>query len=361
MITHTKCLTITTEPKNYSVDKVVSIPTIVKDKDWAMRKLLHSVFSDFRKGFEGKELVKCNDKEEEYIAESYFWEESLALLGDREEVRRYRHSIDAISDDFWQAIFDCKHILSKSKETPFLPKPYNGYIDEELALCHLDYSSWCNFFNLQERNYSCVNDLYAICALTTIMGRTPHWCYSHWENSKILALIQALEPCKRINMYKRFIRTIEELHKLGYEKIRIVPSMAPTGLSWRCFITTKKNTSKRCGAMLATPFNAGEWEKTVIPTNGFFKWNMMELSPYENALKFIKEYPFMAQNGKGKDTAYFLWFKKVVRECYHFLLPITYEEYWNCLEDNCLRLVGFVSTDKTLPMPPPGDSDELYY
>lgn len=361
MNTHTKHIIITTQPKDISVDKVVSIPTNVGDRDWAMRKLLHSIFSDFRKGYEGNVLVKCHDKEEEYIAESYYWEESLALLGNHEEIRKYKHSIDNISDDFWQAVFDCKELLRSSKETPFLHKPQQGYIDELLALCHLNYSRWCNFFNFKEGDYSGVNDLYAICAQTTLMGRTPHWCYSHWENSQILALIEALEPCQRINMYKRFIRTIEELHKMGFEKIRIVPSMAPTGLSWRCFITSKKNTSKKCGAMFSTHFSMEKWGKTVIPTNGFFKWNMMELSPYENALRFIKEYPLIAEEGKGNDSEYSQWFKKVVRECYHFLLPITYEEYWNCLEDKQLRLVGFAYTDKTLPFPPPGEGDGLNY
>lgn len=340
--------------------KIVEIPYNAEDKDWAMRKLLHGIFSDFRKGYDGKVYVLCHNEEEEYIAESYFWEESLALLGTRDEVKKYRHTINTIPESFWYAVFNCKDELSKQRETPFIEEgEYKGFVDELLALCKLDYMNWHQFFNLRPDDYSKINDLYALCAESTFIGRVPHWTDKHCDNSEILKVIEAIYPAYQLRMERMFLRTIEELHKMGYEKIRIVPSMAPTGLAWRCTITTKQNTSNKCGAMMGDHF---PWNsKEVYMSNGMFPWKMMELSPYDNALKFIKEFPVIAKGGKGCDHEYAQWFKKVIRECYHYRFPISFEEYWNCMEDHCLHLTGYWPSKENLPFPPPGDGKGLCY
>ena len=189
------------------------------------------------------------------------------------------------------------------------------------------------------------------------MGRTPHWTDRHWDNQKILSLLKAMDRAYNFNSYRRFIRTIEELHRMGYEKIRICPCTSPNGMAWRCTITTKENTSKKCGAMLAGKYDEDE----TVRSNGNFKWNMMEMGPYDNALKFVKVYPQIAAKGRGEDNEYASWFKTVVRECYHYNLPTTYEDYYNCLEDRKIRLLGPNSSKRTLPFPPPGDGEGLFY
>lgn len=88
---------------------------------------------------------------------------------------------------------------------------------------------------------------------------------------------------------------------------------------------------------------------------------MMEMGPYDNALMFVRQYPQIAIKGRGEDKEYASWFKKVVRECYHYNLPTNYEDYYNCLEDCKIRLLGPNSSKRTLPFPPPGDGEELFY
>ena len=74
--------------------------------------------------------------------------------------------------------------------------------------------------------------------------------------------------------------------------------------------------------MLADNYN----EQEVFRSNGNFKWDMMKMVPYDNALKFIREYPQIAAKGRGLDREYASWFKKVVRECYHYSYPFHLQE-----------------------------------
>lgn len=351
-------ISIILDGEEFEAEKICRINKFAEDKDWSIRQLLHTIFSDFRKGKRVPTVVICNDEEELFIAESYFLEESLALIGTRETVKAFKHKIDTLPNDFWNAIFSKMKELESSSETPFLDEPWNGYIDELLTLCTIGkYLGWVSCFNFEPEDFSSINDFYCLCVLSTFMGRTPHWTDRHWDNQKILSLLKAMDRAYNFNSYRRFIRTIEELHRMGYEKIRICPCTSPNGMAWRCTITTKENTSKKCGAMLAGKYDEDE----TVRSNGNFKWNMMEMGPYDNALKFVKVYPQIAAKGRGEDNEYASWFKTVVRECYHYNLPTTYEDYYNCLEDRKIRLLGPNSSKRTLPFPPPGDGEGLFY
>ena len=351
-------ISIILDGEEFEAEKICRINKFAEDKDWSIRQLLHTIFSDFRKGMRVPTVVICNDEEELFIVESYFWEESLALIGKRDTVKAFKHKIDTLPKQFWNAIFSKEKELENSTETPFLDEPWNGYIDELLALCNIgDYLKWVSCFDFSADDFSSINDFYCLCVLSTFMGRTPHWTDRHWENQKILSLLRAMDSAYRYNSYRRFIRTIEELHRMGHEKIRICPCISPSGLAWRCTITTRENTSKRCGAMLSNNYN----EREVLLSNGNFEWGMMEMGPYDNALMFVRQYPQIAIKGRGEDKEYASWFKKVVRECYHYNLPTTYEDYYNCLEDCKIRLLGPNSSKRTLPFPPPGDGEGLFY
>lgn len=358
MNTFSPYISIVRDGEDFEAESVFIFNENADDKDWQMRKLLHTIFSNFRNGDRVSTAVICNDDEEMFIAESYFWEESLALLGPRDVVKAFKKKVDELPKEFWDAIFSKENEMEKSSDTPFLDAPWNGYIDELLALCDIgNYANWISCFRFKPEDYSSINDFYCLCVLSTYMGRTPHWTDSHWDNQRILSLIKAMDKMYHFNPYRRFIRTVEELHRMGYERIRICPSTSPTGLAWRCAITTKANTSKRCGAMLSSEKN----KDLVFLSNGSFPWEMMSKSPYDNALKFIKSFPTIAEKGKGLDEKYASWFKKVVRECFHFQLPTAYGDYYHCWEEGKMRLMGFGHTNRTLTLSPAGEGDGLDY
>ena len=41
---------------------------------------------------------------------------------------------------------------------------------------------------------------------------------------------------------QKLLFMVQEIHKRGYEKLRVIPSLSPSGLSWRCLfiVDTKK-------------------------------------------------------------------------------------------------------------------------
>ena len=41
----------------------------------------------------------------------------------------------------------------------------------------------------------------------------------------------------------RLVAMVQELHKAGYQRLRIAPAMAPSGLHWRCAISHAGNVA----------------------------------------------------------------------------------------------------------------------
>ena len=47
---------------------------------------------------------------------------------------------------------------------------------------------------------------------------------------------------------------VTELHRRGFERLRIAPYMAPSGLYWRCCFVPKAYTARSNGAVVASAF-----------------------------------------------------------------------------------------------------------
>jgi hypothetical protein len=47
---------------------------------------------------------------------------------------------------------------------------------------------------------------------------------------------------------QRVLSMVAELHKLGYQRLRIAPGMSPSGAYWRCLITPVTNILTSHGA-----------------------------------------------------------------------------------------------------------------
>lgn len=66
---------------------------------------------------------------------------------------------------------------------------------------------------------------------------------------------------------------VQELHKRGYEKLRVVPSLSPSGLSWRCEFVTNSGKS----------FCASNWIEKFVGSK-----NEIKHTPQKLADLFIK-------------------------------------------------------------------------
>ena len=107
---------------------------------------------------------------------------------------------------------------------------------------------------------------------------------------------------------------VAELHKMGYEGLRIAPFLSPSGCYWRCVILPASMTSPTHGARLAR-----DDDYELLPRyssadeDNYFGWRHMKpKTPLILARRFIVEFPKFAAQGKHPDPAYVGWFTRML-------------------------------------------------
>lgn len=111
----------------------------------------------------------------------------------------------------------------------------------------------------------------------------------------------------------RVVSMIHELHKRGFQKLRALPTLSPSGSYWRCLITYAEN-SDRAGL----PISWDEPSDLVVGYStgqgtSYFGWSGFENSTArELADHFIKVYPDLTQRGQGRDWEYAGWFVELL-------------------------------------------------
>lgn len=151
----------------------------------------------------------------------------------------------------------------------------------------------------------------------------------------------------------RVLSMVHELHKLGFQRLRIVPGMAPSGAAWRCTITHRGNILRSHGAL------AGVWQHDA-PTyssamgNEYFGWSDAHRDTARVlAHKFLGRFPDHASPGRGEDFEYAGWFCTVLAAAERGVLPVAYDDDWGLEAPRRLATTG----DVWLPLPPGGDAD----
>ena len=122
---------------------------------------------------------------------------------------------------------------------------------------------------------------------------------------------------KAIRDAARLIAMVHELHKAGYQRIRICPSMAPNGIHWRCTISYADNVaSDGCG------FGGDPDGQVARYTSGdgarYFGWTDGErLTARQMAHRFLEAFPAIAEKGAGRDWPYAGWLTDVLGYAEH--------------------------------------------
>ena len=148
---------------------------------------------------------------------------------------------------------------------------------------------------------------------------------------------------------------VGELHKRGYERLRISPGMSPSGMHWRCSITPDTNISPRNGALIVA-FSEKGAHYSSSQLNQYFQWTDAALSDVEDlADKFIERFPAICKAGKGEDRNYREWYSSLLRVTEHGAFPIAYADW--PLEEGYLTLVRGGDTF-WMRLPPPGKAHE---
>ncbi len=129
----------------------------------------------------------------------------------------------------------------------------------------------------------------------------------------------SLQPPKELALRDaaRMIAMVHELHKAGYQRIRILPAMAPSGVHWRCTITDAGNFTPD-GLGLRDPHGDRVARYTSGDGARYFGWDDgPTLTARLLAKRFLSAFPVIAEHGAGRDWAYAGWLTDVLGRAEH--------------------------------------------
>ena len=118
-----------------------------------------------------------------------------------------------------------------------------------------------------------------------------------------------------INMQK-LLFVVKELHSRGYEKLRIVPSLSPSGLSWRCSFVVKS------GSQLKSII-ASNWLQDVMNVSSKNEYSIEELTDM-----FAREHQHFLAHCKGKNKEYVEWYSKMLLTLTEGELPYAFADFF---------------------------------
>lgn len=158
----------------------------------------------------------------------------------------------------------------------------------------------------------------------------------------------------------RVLRMVGELHGMGYQKIRIVPGMASSGMYWRCAVTSKRRIAADHGALtqhdeLFEPPHVAAY--TTGSDNEYFGWtDAQRATAGKLATLFVDRFPLICDEGRGQDWAYAGWYVHMLGLAKTGALPVAYRDRHGPAP------VGWMETirpDTFAHMPPGGDGRRI--
>lgn len=140
----------------------------------------------------------------------------------------------------------------------------------------------------------------------------------------------------------RLLSMVHELHKAGFQRLRVCPGLSHSDFSWRCLLTPAENMFDDGWSPRSAD---GTLMYVVEQPNGIFGWDDADSdNARQLAAKFIERYRDFAERCKGSDWAYAGWFTEVLGAAERGQLPFFF--------------IGFEEDDAgpfIAPPPPPDD------
>lgn len=153
------------------------------------------------------------------------------------------------------------------------------------------------------------------------------------------------------------LQMVSELHRMGYERARIEPTLSPSGCHWRCRIVPALLTSREHGARVdrARQVDCEDARYSSAEEGRPFGWTDADgAPPAELATKFLTRFPKLAQLTKGADPEYAAWYDEMLRATAPEGLVYAWADF--PIPADCLPVLGRPQ-GPSVPLPPSAKSE----
>ena len=175
-------------------------------------------------------------------------------------------------------------------------------------------------------------------------------------------------PQPHVRRAVRVLAMVGELHRRGYQRIRVMPFMSPSGNHWRCWISPDTLFYRDHGAYLRdTDFSETQSASlsaryTSGDENHYFGWADSEDDDARSlADKFLVRFSRLAGEGEGWSYTYAGWYQRLLGLADRGWLPVV-------ISDNSMSSLKKINLhdlrpaewraegdkDPSLPLPPSG-------
>jgi hypothetical protein len=180
-------------------------------------------------------------------------------------------------------------------------------------------------------------------------------------------------PESHVRRAVRVLAMVGELHRRGYQKIRVMPFMSPSGNAWRCWIGPDQLFYRNHGAYLRDT-DLGEAHATSLVAryssseqNCYFGWNDSENDDARSlADKFLERFTRLASQGEGWSDMYAGWYQRLLGLADRGWMPVVMSDNsapsYKKINLHDLRPTEWRAGDNTkpsLPLPPSGKLQEM--
>jgi hypothetical protein len=169
----------------------------------------------------------------------------------------------------------------------------------------------------------------------------------------------------------RVLAMVGELHRRGYQKLRVMPFMNSSGTAWRCWIGPDTLFYRNHGAYLRDTGFSDEQpislsaRYTTGEENHYFGWEDAENDDARTlADKFLARFTELARQGEGWSYAYAGWYQRLLGLADRGWMPVVIDD--NGSSTKKINLYDLRPTEwrtgngkePSLPLPPAGKSED---
>jgi hypothetical protein len=146
---------------------------------------------------------------------------------------------------------------------------------------------------------------------------------------------------------------VHELHKLGHQRLRVVPTLGPLG-AWRLMILPASHVTVAHGAWGRCDVDELRAFYTDLSDDEYFGWTDAKGDTADAlARKFVERFPALCRAGRGRDWCYAGWYLELLQHTDRGELPCVGADGMPAADPRFLPTLHFI--DSGLPMPPGGE------